>query len=56
MEAVLDRCLRMWPLSVAVERGKFLLMNAGVRPGMVESSVLMASARIRVDVGGEQRS
>ncbi len=56
MEAVLDRCLHMWPLSVAVERGKCLLMNAGVRPEMVESSVLMASARIRVDIGGEQRS
>ncbi len=56
MEAVLDWYLHMWPLLVAVEQGRLLLMNAGVRPGMVESSVLMASARIRVDAGGEQRS
>ncbi len=31
-------------------------MNAGVRPGIVESLVLTASAQIRVDVGGEHRS
>ncbi len=31
-------------------------MNAGVRLGIVESSVLTASAQIRVDAGGEHRS
>jgi hypothetical protein len=56
VEAVLDWCLRMWPLLVAVEQGRLLLMNVGVRPGIVDSLVLTASARSRVDAGGEHRS
>jgi hypothetical protein len=31
-------------------------MNAGVRLGFVDSLVLMASARSRVDASGEHRS
>jgi hypothetical protein len=43
----------MCPLSVVVERSRWFLINAVVRPGMVASSSLRSSARRSVDPGGE---
>ncbi len=53
MEAALAWCWCMWPLLVVVERGRWFLINAVVRPGMVASSSLRSSARRSVDAGGE---
>jgi hypothetical protein len=53
VEAVLAQCCRMCPLSVAVERGRWFLINVVVRPGMVASSLLRSSAQRSVDAGGE---
>jgi hypothetical protein len=44
VEAVLAQCQCMCPLSVAVECGRWLLINSVVRPGMVASSSLRSSA------------
>ncbi len=44
MEAVFEQCRRMWPLSVAVEHGRWERIRCGVRPGMVFSSVLLLRA------------
>jgi hypothetical protein len=47
----------MWPLSVAVERGRWEQINAGVSTRMVCSSVLLSRAiSRRVAVGGEHSS
>ncbi len=56
VDAVLARWRRIWPLSVAVDRGRCEWISAGVRPGMVFSSVLFSRARRRVVAGGEHRS
>jgi hypothetical protein len=53
VEAVLDLCRRMCPLSVAVERGRWFLISAGVSPGMMVSSSLRSSALRGVTDGGE---
>jgi hypothetical protein len=53
VDAVLARCRRMWPLSVAVENGRWFLINVVVRPGIVASSSLRPSAWRSVDAGGE---
>jgi hypothetical protein len=44
----------MWPLSVAVDGGRWCMMRCGVRPGNVLSLVLCTRARRRDVVGGEQ--
>jgi hypothetical protein len=36
----------MWPLSVAVEQGRWVLIRCAMRPGMVASSLLHLSACI----------
>ena len=43
----------MWPLSVAIDGGRWCTIRWGVRPGMVASLELHARARRRVGVGGE---
>ncbi len=43
----------MCPLLVAVERGRWFLINVVVRPRMVASSSLRSSARRSVDAGRE---
>jgi hypothetical protein len=53
MEAVLAWFCCMCPLLVAVERGRWFLINVVARPGMVGSSLLRSSARRSVDAGGE---
>ncbi len=53
MEAVLDLCRPMCPLSVAVEQGRWFLISAGVSPGMVVSSSLRSSALRSVADGGK---
>jgi hypothetical protein len=50
VEAVLAWCCCMCALSVAVERGRWFLINVAVRPGMVVCSSLRSSARRSVDV------
>jgi hypothetical protein len=45
VETVLAWCQCMCPLSVAVERGRWFLIKAVVRPGMVASSSLRSSVR-----------
>ena len=49
----MDLCRRMCPLSVAVARGKRILISVGVRLGMVASSSLRWSAPRSVADGGE---
>ncbi len=53
VKAVLAWCCCMCPLSVALERGRWFLINVVVRPGMMASSSLRSSARRSVDAGGE---
>ncbi len=55
VEAVLAWCQHMCPLSVAVECGRWFLINAIVRlgMGMVVSSSLRSSAWRSVDAGRE---
>jgi hypothetical protein len=53
MEAVLAWCHCMCPLLVAVERGRWYLINVVVRPGIVASSSVRSSAWRSVDAGGE---
>jgi hypothetical protein len=53
VDAVLAWCWCMCPLSVAVEHGRWFLINAVVRPGMVVSSSLRSSAWRSVDAGRE---
>jgi hypothetical protein len=52
-EAVLGQCRHMCPLSVAVEQGRWFLINAVVRLGMVASSSLRSSAQRSVEAGRE---
>ncbi len=49
----MDLCPRMCPLSVAVERGRWFLISAGVSPEMVVSSSLCSSA-LRSVADGEE--
>ena len=46
----------MWPLSVAVESGRWLRTRRDEKPGIVASSLLFSSARSNVMAGGEQRA
>jgi hypothetical protein len=46
----------MWPLSVAVEYGRWVLIRCTVRPGMVASSLLRLSACMSEVAGGEHRT
>jgi hypothetical protein len=46
----------MWPLSVAVDRGRWCMIRWGVRPGIVTSLELCAWAWRRVGVGGEHNT
>ncbi len=56
VDAVLKRWQRMWPLLVAVDRGRWARINAGVSPGMVCSLVLLSRASRRVAASGERSS
>ncbi len=56
VDAVLKRWQCMWPLSVAVDQGRWVQINAGISPGMVCSSVLLSRASRRVAAGGEHSS
>jgi hypothetical protein len=56
VDAVLKRCQCIWPLSVALEYGRWEQINAEVSPGIVVSLVLVASAGRSVATGGDQRS
>ena len=47
------RCRRMWPLSVAVDGGRWCKISWEVRPGMVASSELRARALRSDGVVGE---
>ncbi len=42
----------MWPLSEAVDRGRWEQINTGISPGMVCSLVLLSRASRRVAAGG----
>ncbi len=53
VDAVLEQWQCMWPLSVAVDRGRWEQINADVSPGMVCSLVLLSRASRRVAAGGE---
>ena len=53
VEAVLPWWGHMCALSVAVEHGRWFLINVIVKPGMVASSSLRSSAQRSVDAGGE---
>jgi hypothetical protein len=53
VDAVLERWRHMWHLLVAVDRGRWVQINADVSPGMVCSSVLLSRASRRVAAGGE---
>ena len=46
----------MWPLSVAVDQGRWVQINAGISPGMVCSLVLLSRASRRVAASGERSS
>ena len=46
-------CHHIWPLSVAVDGGRWCTIRWGVRPGMVVSLELCARTRWRVGIGGE---
>jgi hypothetical protein len=46
----------MWPLSVAVDGGRWCKIRWGVRPGIVTSLELCARARRSVGVGGEHNA
>ena len=54
METVLAWCCCMCPLSIAVECGRWFLINVVVRLGMVASSSLRSRAQRSFDVGREQ--
>jgi hypothetical protein len=53
VEAVLAQCRHMCPLPVAVEHGRWFLINVEVRPGMRASSLLWSSTPRIVYAGGE---
>jgi hypothetical protein len=53
VEAALAWCHCMCPLLVAVECGRWFLINIVVRPGMVASSSLRSRAQRSVDASGE---
>ncbi len=56
VDAVLEHWRRIWPLSLAVDLGRWEQINNNVRPGMVLSLVLLLRASSSVAAGGEQRS
>ncbi len=56
VDAVLDHWRRIWPLSVAVDLGRWEQINDNMRPGMVFSLVLLSRASSSVAAGGKQRS
>ena len=56
VEAVLARWRRIWPLSVAVDLGKWALIKLVVRPGMVFTLVLLVRASRSVAAVREQSS
>ncbi len=56
VDAVLERWRRIWPLSVAVDLGRWEHINNNVRPGMVFSLVLLSRASSSVVAGGKQRN
>ncbi len=56
VDAVLEHWRRIWPLSVAVDLGRWEQINHNVRPGMVCSLVLLSRASSSVAAGGKQRS
>ncbi len=53
MEAVLPQCRCMSPMLIAVEHGRWFLINTVVRSGMVAGSSLRSSSRRSVDAGRE---
>jgi hypothetical protein len=53
VEAVLAWCCRMCPLLVAVELGRWFLINVVMKPWMVASSSVRPSAHRSVDASGE---
>jgi hypothetical protein len=56
VDAVLEHWRRIWPMSVAVDLGRWERINNDVRPGMVFSSVLLLRASSSGVAGGKQRS
>ncbi len=46
----------MWPLSVAVDCGRWGWINPGVKPGIAVSSLLLLRAWRRNAAGGEHRN